>query len=384
MGWGLVDFAWTVLQSTAYSAACDFGRAHTRGSATGHLRTIDMADWALLARAGIVRLCIPVAYGGEGFDAQTTARAVEGFAYGCDDMGLLFSACAHLFACAMPVAEYGSPELHERYLKRLADGSLVGANAITELAAGSDVSAMTTRAACEGDMYKITGTKSYVTNAPLAGCFLVYAVTNPADGYLGVTAFVVDRDTPGVDIGEAFEKRGLYSAPAASVGFHGCLISAANRVGAEGQGAAVFQSSMAWERSCLFAMYLGQMDRQLDAVLHHVKTRRQFGHVLARMQTVAHRVADMKLRLEAARLLLYRACWLKDNGEDAVAEIAMAKLAVSEGAVQSAIDAVQLFGSTGTRSDCPVGSAVWDALPATIFSGVSGVQRDILARSLGL
>jgi alkylation response protein AidB-like acyl-CoA dehydrogenase len=379
-----VDFSWTKQQAKAYAGARDYGHAHQRRSADGQLRPIDMADWALLARAGIPRLCIPVAYGGEGFDAQTTARAVEGFAYGCDDMGLVFSACAHLFACAMPIAEHGSTDLSERYLKRLADGSLVGANAITEVDAGSDVWAMTTMATSEGDKYRITGTKSYVTNAPLAGCFLVYAVTSPADGYLGVTAFVVDRDTPGVEVGLAFEKRGLSSAPAASVEFDGCLVDGVNRVGAEGQGAAVFRSSMVWERTCLFAMYLGQMDRQLDAVLRHVKSRCQFGRPLARMQTVAHSVADMKLRLEAARLLLYRACWLKDEGEDAMAEIAMAKLAVSEGAVQSALDAVQLFGSTGTRSAEPIGSAVWDALPGTVFSGVSGVQRDMLARSLGL
>ena len=107
----LVDFSWTVQQSEAYTAARDYGRAHARRSEDGHLHTIDMADWALLARAGIPRLCIPVVFGGEGFDAQTTARAVEGFAYGCDDMGLVFAACAHLFACAMPIAEYGSTDL---------------------------------------------------------------------------------------------------------------------------------------------------------------------------------------------------------------------------------------------------------------------------------
>lgn len=338
-------------------------------------------EWRLCGEAGMLGSCIPPAYGGGGHDALTVARIVEGFSRGCHDTGLVFSACAHLFACAMPIAEHADEPLKERVLPRLASGEWVGANAITEAEAGSDVFAMQARATRDGDRYLLTGTKTFVTNGPVADCFLVYASTEPAHGYLGVTAFAVDGDAAGLTRGEHFGKVGLIGAPVCEIRLDDCE---ASRVGPEGGGAAVFRDSMAWERACLFAQYLGVMDRQLDEVVGFAKDRRQFGKALGRHQAVAHRVADMKLRLDSARLLLHRACWMKSEGLECSLEISLAKLAISEAAVQSGLDAIQIFGGLGIKTETGVANALLDAIPGTIFSGTSEVQRDLIARGLGL
>jgi alkylation response protein AidB-like acyl-CoA dehydrogenase len=341
-------------------------------------------DWKKLGDFGLLGLSVPREHGGLGLDALGTALAVEALGRGCTDGGLVFSACAHLFACAMPIAECGSDGLKDRFLRRLASGEAVGANAITEAEAGSDVHALRTRAVREGDRYRITGTKTFVTNAPLADVLLVYASTNPSHGALGITAFVVERATPGVDVGAPLAKLGLESSPVAAVYFDDCVVPAAHVVGREGGGAAVFAASMVWERACLFAAYLGAMDRQLEDTLRFARERRQFGKAIAKHQAVSHRIVEMKLRLDAARLLLYRACWLRDQGEDAVLETSLAKLAVSEAAVQSGLDAIRIHGGMGVMTESGIDRALRDAVPATIFSGTSDIQREIIAQRLGL
>jgi L-prolyl-PCP dehydrogenase len=341
-------------------------------------------EWRLSAEAGLLGACIPECYGGGGHDALAVAHIVEGFARGCCDTGLVFSACAHLLACAMPIAEHGDAALKDRVLPKLSGGDWVGANAITEADAGSDVHALATTAVRDGSRYVLNGTKSFVTNGPVADAFLVYASTAPKDGYLGISAFVVAGDAPGLIRGEHFDKMGLTSAPVCEVRFEDCVIDERDRVGSEGAGAAVFRSSMDWERACLFAQYLGVMDRQLDEVVTFAGRRRQFGKPIGRHQAIAHRVADMKLRLDSARLLLHRACWMKTQGLESTLEVSLAKLAVSEAAVRSGLDAIQIFGALGVRADTGVSSALWDALPSTIFSGTSEIQRDLVARRLGL
>jgi L-prolyl-PCP dehydrogenase len=341
-------------------------------------------EWRLCGELGLLGSCVPERYGGGGHDALTVARIVEGFAKGCCDTGLVFSACAHLFAVAMPIAEHGGHELTERVLPRLASGEWVGANAITEAEAGSDVFSLQTRAVRDGSRYLLTGTKTFVTNGPVADCFLVYASTEPAHGYLGITAFVVGGDAPGLTRGEHFGKVGLTGAPVCEVRFQDCPVDESSRLGDEGAGAAIFHSSMSWERACLFALYLGVMDRQLEEVVAFAKARRQFGKALGRHQAIAHRAADMKLRLDAGRLLLHRACLMKSQGEECGLEISLAKLAISEAAVQSGLDAIQIFGALGIKTETNVATALRDAIPGTIFSGTSEIQRDLVARGLGL
>ena len=377
-----MNFSWLKEQDELYSRIVSQVRATLRPQTESQFWT--RQQWQLCGDMHILGLSIPEHYGGGGKDALTTAHAIEAFGYSYEDMGLVFSVAAHLFACAMPVAEHGKEALKSAVLPGLCDGTLIGANAITEDGAGSDVFALQTRAIREGDAYIIDGHKSYVSNGPLADLFVVYATTNPSHGYLGITALVVEKDTPGLIIGEPVQKIGLKSTPACRVTFNGCRVPIANRLGNEGQGSLIFKRSMQWERACLFAAYVGQMERQLEQTLAYAKERRQFGKALGKHQAVAHRLAEMKLRLESARLLLYRACWSLDRGENALLDISLSKLAVSEAALQGGLDAIRIHGSLGISSSYGIGTMLCDALPATIFSGTSEIQHDIIAAELGL
>ena len=170
----------------------------------------------------------------------------------------------------------------------------------------------------------------------------------------------------------------------ASIYLDGCRVPATQRVGAEGAGATVFSNSMSWERTCLFAGYVGALDRQLELCIQHARQRSQFGKPIGKQQAIAHRIADMKLRLESARLLLYRACWLLERGHKALLEVACAKLAVSEAAIRGGLDAIQIHGGSGIVSETGVERMLRDALGSTLFSGTSEIQRNIVAARLGL
>jgi alkylation response protein AidB-like acyl-CoA dehydrogenase len=341
-------------------------------------------EWRLCAGLGLLGLSMPKEYGGSGCGFLATARAAEAFGRGAPDMGLVFAALAHLFACAMPIAEHGEEALRREILPRLSSGEWVGANAITEEGAGSDATRLAARAVRTAEEYALTGDKCFVSNGPVADVFVVYAVTQPDLGYLGVSAFVVDRETPGLTVGEPFGKLGLDRCPAGTLRLDRCVVPARRRLGAEGQGAAIFQDAMRWERTCLFAAYIGRLARLTELCAGHARTRMQFGRPIGSNQAVSHRVARMRMRLETARLLLWRACWLLDQNEPARAEVAMAKLFISEAAAESAMDAVRIFGGDGIRRDRGIERELRDAVPSLIFSGTSEMQLELIAREEGL
>lgn len=382
-----MHFGWDPEQQALFDRALVFARERLSGAAAQAERDehgFPRELWRRCGEFGFLGLSVPQAHGGLGLGALETARVVEALGEGCEDMGLVFSAMAHLFACAMPVLESGTDAQRERVLPKLATGQWVGANAISEPEAGSDVFALKARAVRDGDDYLLSGTKSYVTNGPVADMFLVYAVTEPKHRFLGISAFLVERGAPGLTVGKPFEKQGLSSSPIGAVYLDECRVPATMRLGGEGQGAAVFQRSMLWERACLFAAYLGVMQRTLARTVEFARARKQFGQPIGKNQGISHRLADMKGRLEAARLLLYRACWKMDRGEDAVLDVALSKLAVSEGAIRSALDAIQIHGGMGYLVETGIERLLRDAIPAALFSGTSEMQRDIVASKLGL
>ncbi|MFD4762975.1 acyl-CoA dehydrogenase family protein [Streptomyces sp. NPDC058439] len=341
-------------------------------------------QWQRVAELGLLGLPIPGAYGGSGYGALETARLVDAFGRGAPDLGLVFAACAHTFACAIPVAEFAEDDLRERVLPRLCSGEWIAGNAVSEAEAGSDVNAMRTTAVRDGDHYVLNGTKSFVSNGPVADVFVVYAVTNPSLGHLGISAFLIERDTPGLGAGEPMPKASLRSCPAGPVVLDDCRVPAGHRIGPEGHGAAIFQRSMQWERTCLLSAYNGRSDRLLDRCVEHATTRRQFKRPIGTNQAVSHKLADARIRLEAARLLLWQACWRLDQGTRAVLDVSMAKIAISENAVQTALEAVHLFGGAGILEETGIDVALRDALPATVFSGTSELQREIIAVEMGL
>jgi alkylation response protein AidB-like acyl-CoA dehydrogenase len=377
-----VDFSWSPEQRAAQVTVFEAVReAFDPGPATEFFTT---KQWRTLGELGLLGLCVPTRYGGRGLGALETAGMVEAFGRGCADTGLVFAASAHLFACAVPIAEFASDEVRDRLLPGLCSGELVAGNAMTEAEAGSDVSRLSVTAEPVAGGYLLTGEKSFVSNGPAADVYVTYATTDPAAGHLGVTGFVVERGTKGLTAGDPFDKLGLLACPAGTVTFDHCFVPTTQVLGGEGTGGAIFQHSMGWERACLFAGYLGLMDRLIERCLEHTRSRRQFGQRIAAFQSVANRIVEMKLRLDSARLLLYRACWQMDRGADSVLSVALSKLAVSEGAVASALDAVQIFGGRGYQREHGIEAFLRDTVPSTIFSGTSDIQRLLIAKELGL
>jgi alkylation response protein AidB-like acyl-CoA dehydrogenase len=364
--------------AVAEFARAKLGEAHGTGDDAEFRR-----QWELLGRQGLAGSAVPAEYGGGGADAVTAAALMEGLGYGCADTGLAFSMAAHLFACLMPIVTFGTEEQKRRWLPGLCSGNLIAAHAITEPGSGSDALHLRTTATRMGDRYLLNGEKCFITNAPVADVFIVQATTARDAGYFGLSTFFISAGNPGLHVGPRLGKVGLRGSPTADIWLDGCVIPASDLLGAEGGGASVFSSSMSWERTCLFACYLGAMRRVVEGTVAYARQRRQFGEPIGGFQAVSHRIVDMTLRLESARLLLYRAASKLDRGSDDEIAPAMAKLAVSEAAVQIGLDAVQLHGALGIL-DGQAETFLRDALPSRIFSGTSEMQKNNIARALGL
>jgi alkylation response protein AidB-like acyl-CoA dehydrogenase len=344
----------------------------------------DRDAWRACAGFGVLGMPIPKEYGGLGLGLSDLLAVMEGLGTGTRDQGLLFSLNAHLWTNSIPILLYGTDEQRAKYLPPLSDGSLVGANAASEPNAGSDIFSMRTRATRDGDHYVLNGTKTFVTNAPVADLFVAYATVNPALGAMGVTGFIIERNTPGLTIPKKLEKMGLRTSPMAEVVFEDCRVPVSQRLGREGRGVTVFESSMEWERGCILASCLGVMRRQLKECIEHARSRKQFGQSIGKFQSVANRLVDMRVRLDTCRPLVYRIGALKDAQQDATTEAAVAKLYVSECFVKSCLDAVQIFGGYGYMSEQQVERDLRDAVGSTLYSGTTEIQRNIIAKGLGL
>ncbi|MBC7790645.1 MAG: acyl-CoA dehydrogenase family protein [Anaerolineae bacterium] len=340
--------------------------------------------WRICAGFGIQGLPIPEEYGGTGQDILTTMIAMEALGYGCRDQGLLFSLHAQMWSIQMPILKFGTADQKSRYLPSLCAGRWIGAHCMSEPDSGSDAFGLRTRANKVGDRYVLNGSKTFVTNAPEADLFLVFATIDRKKGMWGVTGFLVERTALGLSVGGKLDKMGLTTSPMAEVFLEDCEVPQENVLGREGGGAAIFNHSMAWERSCILGSTVGAMEWQLERCLQYVKTRTQFGKPIGNFQLVSAKAADMKVRLETSRLLLYRAAWAQASGANNALEGAMAKLYISEAAVQSALDAIQIHGGYGYMKEYEVERELRDNIGATLYSGTSEIQRLIIARHLGL
>ena len=349
-----------------------------------HEGTFPRDCWQKCAEFGLLGLPMPAEFGGQGLDLVTTTIAMEALGWGCRDNGLVFSLNAQMWAVQMPLAHYGSAEQKREWLPRLVSGATIGAHAITEPGAGSDVFSLTTRAERRDDGYLLNGQKTFATNAPIADLALAFAYLQRDGQSPALTAFLVPRGTPGVTFGRPIPKMGLRTSPMGEVVFEDCFVPESARLGPEGGGMRIFNSAMEWERACIFAGHLGAMERLLDDCIAYAKKRRQFGHPIAKFESVADRIADMKVAIEAGRWLLYKVGWLADQGKNAVLEAAMAKLFVSEMHNKAALDALQLYGGYGYMKEYPIEREVRDALSGTLYSGTSEMQRKIIASCLGL
>lgn len=336
-------------------------------------------------RMGLPGLPVPEEYGGQGADALTTAIALEAFGYGCKDGGLVFSVCAHLLACVVPVWRHGTEAAKRRWLPGLCDGSLVAVNGMTEAESGSDAYAMRTRAERDGDGWVLNGAKIFSSNGPVADVAVVYAVTEPdKPPASSLTAFVVEAGADGFSAGQSFHKLGLRTCPIGELVLDGVRVGDDAVIGGRGGGAVVFNESMEWERACLVGAHVGAMQRLLEECVAFARTRRSGGRPIAANQAVTHRLADMKVRLEAARLLTRSAASRLGAHRGVGLDASIAKLYASEALVESALDAVRIFGGYGFLADYGIERALRDSIGGVIYSGTNDIQRNIIARWLGL
>ena len=373
-------------QQELQRAAIEFARGALGGSRVKADRdeAFDREGWNACAAFGVLGMAIPKEYGGLALGLTSLLAVMEGLGYGTRDQGLLFSLNAHLWTNSIPILIYGTDEQRRRYLPGLTDGSLVGANGASEPDAGSDVFAMRTRATRDGDHYALNGTKTFVTNGPVADLVVTYATIEPRLGATGVTAFIVERGTPGMTVSRCLDKMGLRTSPMAELIFEDCRIPVGNRLGREGRGVQVFESSMEWERGCILATCLGVMRRQLETCIAHARSRKQFGKPIGKFQSVANKIVDMKVRLDTCRPLVYRIGRLKDDDKPAMQEAAIAKIHVSDCFVKSSLDAIQIFGGYGYMTEQEIERDLRDAIGSTIYSGTNEIQRNIVASTLGL
>ena len=340
--------------------------------------------WKKCADLGLLGLPVPEEYGGVGADTTTTIAALEALGYGCVDNGLIFSLNAQMWACETPIVRFGTEEQKRRYLPGLCDGSLIAAHGMSEPGSGSDAFAMGTTARRTAGGYVLDGTKTFATNAPESDLFLLFAVTDPNLGFAGISAFLVEKGTPGLTVGNAISKMGLRTSPMSEIFLEGCTVSESTLLGKLGGGSVVFNASMTWERSCILASTVGTMERLLERSIDYAQERRQFGQPIAGFQAGAHRLVEMKLRLETSRLLVYRLAWLLDNGRPATLDSALTKLYLSDCYVKTAMDALQVQGGYGYMTESELERDVRDSIGSRLYSGTSEIQYNIAAQSMGL
>jgi len=379
-----MDFSWSTAQLALKNNIIEFSRRELNHDVLARDRNGEFSrnGWRKCAELGILGLPLPEEYGGTNADILTIILAMEGLGYGCKDNGLIFAINSQMWSCEEPILKFGNEGQKKRFLPKLCAGEVIGGHAMTEPDSGSDAFSLKTRAVREKDKYVLNGSKMFITNAPIADLIIVFALTGEVRGWGGISAFIVEKGTPGFTIGRSLDKMGLKTSPVGELAFEDCVIPAENILGKEGMGMAIFNSEMEWERSCLFACHLGVMERQLETCIKYARERQQFGQPIGKFQSIANKIADMKTRIELARLILYKVGWLKAKGEKGLLDGAIAKLFVSESFVKSSLDAIQIHGGYGYMTDFEVERDLRDSLASTIYSGTSEIQRDTIARWL--
>jgi len=381
-----MDFNWTKNQLELKEAIINFAQTELSQDFIDRDKNgvFSRQDWNKIAQHGVIGFPFPKEYGGNEGNILDTMLIMEGLGYGFRDAALIFGINAQMWSVQMPIVSHGTALQKEKYLTPMIKGDMIGGHCMSEPLSGSDAYSLKTTVVKDGEFYVLNGSKTYITNGPVSDVYLVFANIAPQKGMWGVTAFLVEKDTEGLIVSPVIEKMGLKTIPMGAVELKNCRVPTENRLGPEGSGAQLFHGSMEWERSCILASSLGAMDFQLEKSIEYVKGRKQFGRSISDFQSVSNRVVDMKVRIETARLMLYKVAWLKSIGKSAVMEAAIAKLYLSECFVQSSLDSVRLHGANGYLTDFGVEHELRDSIGGLIYSGTSDIQRNIIARMLGL
>jgi alkylation response protein AidB-like acyl-CoA dehydrogenase len=381
-----VDFRHSEEQLAYYKSVKDFAASVVEPGAAERdvAGRFDRQVWDALGEFGLLGLPIPEEYGGSGADIVTTCLALEALGEGGHDAGLGLSVGAHITIGTVPIWLHGTEEQKRRYLPKLCSGEHIGAMAITEPEAGSDAAGIKCTARRAGDEWVIDGSKIFITNGSIADSVIVIAVTDPGAGPgQGVSAFIIETSNPGFSVGRDLDKMGTRSSPLSLLHFDDCRVPASALLGSEG--AALWQVAFEcfdWERTVMIASSIGGMKASLDAAIEYAKERKAFGKPIAKHQAIQHKIAEMKAYMDAARLVLYRAAWMKQEGLPHQVEASVAKYFVAEAAMRNAIEATQVFGGYGYIKEFPIERAMRDAKLISIGGGTSEIQKMIIGRAL--
>jgi butyryl-CoA dehydrogenase len=341
----------------------------------------DLESFRKLGEFGILGLHFPEALGGGGADVVTTVLAGEALGEAGVDGGLTLAYGAHSFLCADTIFRHGTEDQRQRYIPKLARGEWIGCMGLSEPDAGSDVASMGTTAERRGDTYVLNGTKMWITNGPIADVAVVYAKTDPTQQHAGISAFIVEKGTPGFTAGPPLLKMGVRTSKTSELIFQDCALPAANLLGKEGEGFLYAMQTVEWDRSALLAPFVGVTTYLLKKCGDYAKGRVQFGKPIGHFQAIKHKLADIRIFGEAARALVYRIAWCKDQGRPLNhLEAAVAKLFVGDWSLAVTNDAVTLHGGYGYTHEFDVERIFRDTRLAPIGGGTSEIQKMIISR----
>ena len=339
--------------------------------------------WKKMGEFGLLGLHFPEEYGGAEADVVTSCMAAEALAEGGADGGLTLSWGAHTYLCADTIFQHGTPEQKERYVSKMASGEWVGCMALTEPNAGSDAASVATTAVKKGDRYVLNGSKMFITNGPIADVCVVYASTDKEKRHMGISAFIVEKDFKGYGVSKTLKKMGVKTSTTAELYFDDCEVPEENVLGEIGNGFPMALQTLEWDRSALLAPFVGGMEFVLKECSRYAKDREQFGRPIAQFQAIQQKLADIKCFIEAARLLVYKVAWSKDQGKALNhMEAAVAKLFVGDWGMPMISEAVQIHGGYGYMHEYPVERVFRDTKLAQIGGGTSEIQRMIISRLL--
>lgn len=333
-----------------------------------------------MQKLGFLGIPIPKEYGGQGCDTLTYVMCVEELSKVCGTTGVIVS--AHTSLCADPIKKFGTDAQKEKFLRPLASGEKLGAFGLTEPGAGTDASGQQTKAVLDGDEYVLNGSKIFITNGKEADTYVILAMTDKSKGNHGITAFIVEKDTPGFTFGTKEKKMGIRGSATYELIFTDCRIPKENLLGQEGKGFGIAMQTLDGGRIGIAAQALGLAEGALEATVAYVKERKQFGRPIGKFQNTQFQLADMATKVKAAQLLVYRAAMAKDTQKRFSVEAAMAKLYAAEVAMEVTTKAVQLHGGYGYMREYDVERMMRDAKITEIYEGTSEVQRMVISGDL--
>jgi len=341
----------------------------------------DFESFRKMGEFGLLGLHFPETYGGEGADVVTTVLAGEALGEAGVDGGLTLAYGAHSFLCADTIFSHGTEPQRQKYIPRLARGEWIGCMGLSEPDAGSDVASLSTTAVKDGDHYVLNGTKMWITNGPIADVAVVYAKTDPEQQHAGISAFIVEKGTPGFTTGKPLMKMGVRSSQTSELVFKDCRLPAENLLGREGEGFLYAMQTVEWDRSALLAPFVGSTTYLLKRCADYAKGRVQFGRPIAKFQAIKNKLADIRIFGEASRSLVYRIAWCKDQGRPLNhLEAAVAKLFIGDWSLPVTNDAVTLHGGYGYTHEFDVERIFRDTRLAPIGGGTSEVQKMIISK----